>query len=103
MAMTRTQTIVQLTEDLVAGLDARAQREGVSRSAVIRAAVEQLLAEDREADLDRQIVEGYQRSPQGGVFDRDEWGDLGAFVSGLAMAQWRELESEEREADVDPW
>lgn len=101
--MPRTQTIVQLTEDLLAGLDARARREGVSRSAVIRAAVERLLAEDREAALDRQIVEGYQRAPQGGVFDRDEWGDLGALVSGLAAAQWRELESEEREAGVDPW
>lgn len=101
--MARTQTIVQLTEDLVEALDARASREGVSRSAVIRAAVEQLLAQDHEAELDRQIIEGYQRAPQGGEFDRDEWGDLGALVSGLATAQWHELESEEREAGVDPW
>jgi metal-responsive CopG/Arc/MetJ family transcriptional regulator len=62
--MARTQTIVQLSDELLAELDARAAREGRSRSQLIREALAGYLADDPEADIDRRIVEAYTRRPQ---------------------------------------
>jgi len=64
MVMSRTQTLVQLNEALLARLDERAARESRSRSALIRDAIEAFLRDDLEADVDRRIVEGYSRKPQ---------------------------------------
>lgn len=65
MAMARQQTLVQLSDELLSLLDERAGREGISRSQLIRRAIEDHLAADREAAIDRAIVEGYTRQPQG--------------------------------------
>jgi Arc/MetJ-type ribon-helix-helix transcriptional regulator len=62
--MARTQTLVQLSDELLAELDARAARQGRSRSELIREALTDYLAGDREAELDRRLVEGYTRQPQ---------------------------------------
>lgn len=62
--MARTQTLVQLTDELVALLDERAARERRSRSTLIREAIEQYLHDEREAEIDRQIAEAYRRIPQ---------------------------------------
>jgi predicted DNA-binding protein len=70
MAMARTQTLVQLSDELLERLDARRAREGRSRSEVVREAIEQYLAADREAEIDRLIVEAYTRRPP-----EDVWGD----------------------------
>lgn len=59
----RTQTLVQLTEDLLRRLDERAAREGRSRSALIRDAIEAYLYDEEKARIDREIVEGYERIP----------------------------------------
>ncbi|HWD08866.1 MAG TPA: CopG family transcriptional regulator [Actinomycetota bacterium] len=99
----RTETMVQLNEELLAVLDRKARESGVSRSQLIRQALEAYLASDREAELDRQIVEGYTRMPQGGEFDRDEWGDVGAMMNALAAESLRTLDGEERAAGFDPW
>ncbi|MBA2578509.1 MAG: hypothetical protein H0V05_18020 [Euzebyaceae bacterium] len=32
------------------------------------------------AEIDRRIIDAYTRMPQGGEYDVDEWGDLGAVV-----------------------
>lgn len=64
MAMARTQTLVQLSDDLLAQLDARAAREGTSRSELIRRALDGFLQQDVEAAIDRQIVASYTRRPQ---------------------------------------
>ena len=61
--MARTQTLVQLTEDLLRRLDERAAREGRSRSALIRDAFEAYLYDEEKARIDREIVEGYERMP----------------------------------------
>jgi metal-responsive CopG/Arc/MetJ family transcriptional regulator len=61
--MARTQTLVQLTEDLLRQLDERAAREGRSRSALIRDAIEAYLYDEEKARIDREIVEGYERIP----------------------------------------
>ncbi len=64
MVMARAQTLVQLSDSLVAALDQRAARLRRSRSDLIREALERYLAEDLEAEIDRQIVEAYRRIPQ---------------------------------------
>jgi metal-responsive CopG/Arc/MetJ family transcriptional regulator len=63
--MARQQTLVQLTDELIALLDERSSREGVSRSHLIRTAIEAFLAEDARRAIDEAIVEGYQRTPPG--------------------------------------
>jgi metal-responsive CopG/Arc/MetJ family transcriptional regulator len=62
--MPRTQTLVQFTDPLLQRLDERAAREGRSRSALIRDAVEEYLADDAAAEISRQIVAGYERLPE---------------------------------------
>lgn len=81
--MARQQTVVQLNDELLSLLDERAGREGISRSKLIRRAIEHHLAEDREAAIDRQIVEGYTRHPQ----EPDPWADAAAKRS-IADEPW---------------
>lgn len=73
--MVRSQTLVQLTDELVAALDVHADVAGRSRSALIREAIEEWLAARREQDAVEQWLAGYQRTP---VTAPDEWGDLDA-------------------------
>jgi metal-responsive CopG/Arc/MetJ family transcriptional regulator len=73
MVMARTQTLVQLSDELLERLDARRAREGRSRSEVVREAIELYLAADREAEIDRLIVEAYTGRPP-----EDVWGDEAA-------------------------
>lgn len=95
--------MVQLTDELVRLLDARAAVEGVSRSQVIRTAVEAYLAADREAEIDDRIRQGYTRMPQGGEFDVDEWGDLGRMVVTLTAESLRRLAAEEDSGGFERW
>jgi metal-responsive CopG/Arc/MetJ family transcriptional regulator len=55
---------LRLDETLVRLLDERSARERRTRSAVVRAAVESYLHDEVEAEIDRQIIEGYERMPQ---------------------------------------
>lgn len=82
--MPRQQTLVQLTDDLVALLDERAEREGVSRSQLIRSVLESFLAEDRRRAIDEAIVEGYRRVPPG---ELDAWAEASARRS-IAAEPW---------------
>jgi metal-responsive CopG/Arc/MetJ family transcriptional regulator len=61
--VTRIQTLVQLTSDLLRRLDERAAREGRSRSALIRDAIEAYLYDEERDRISREIVEGYERIP----------------------------------------
>jgi predicted DNA-binding protein len=69
MAMARTQTLVQLSDELLQRLDSYRAREGRSRSEVVREAIERYLAADREAEIDRLIVDAYQRQPPDDVWN----------------------------------
>src|SRR5690554_6391840 len=81
----RTQTLVQLSEELLRRLDERAAREGRSRSALIRDAIEAYLHDERSAEIDRQIVAGVERVP-------------------LTEEQLRSAEASLREAiEEEPW
>jgi metal-responsive CopG/Arc/MetJ family transcriptional regulator len=70
MVIGRRQTLVQLSDELVAALDDRAARRHVSRSQLIRTAIEQYIATDEDSEIDRAIVEGYTRIPPG---ELDAW------------------------------
>lgn len=61
--MLRAQTRVELTHDVLRSLDERAAREGRSRSALIREAIEAYLHDEEKARIDREIIEGYERIP----------------------------------------
>jgi metal-responsive CopG/Arc/MetJ family transcriptional regulator len=63
MAMARRQTLVQLSDELLERLDSYRAREGRSRSEVVREAIESYLAHDREAEIDRLLVDAYTRQP----------------------------------------
>ena len=54
---------MQLTQDLLRQLDERAARENRPRSVLIRDAVEAYLYDEARAQIDREIVEGYERIP----------------------------------------
>jgi metal-responsive CopG/Arc/MetJ family transcriptional regulator len=69
MAMARTQTLVQLSDELVERLDAYRAREGRSRSDVVREAIERYLTTNREAEIDRLLVEAYTRQPPEDVWN----------------------------------
>jgi predicted transcriptional regulator len=98
--MARVQAMVQLTDDLVGALDAEASRRGLSRSAVIREAVEEHLAADREAAIGRAIIDGYRRIPPG---TPDEWGDLEGMADTAGRETAQRLDGEERAAGFDRW
>jgi metal-responsive CopG/Arc/MetJ family transcriptional regulator len=74
--MARHQTLVQLTDDLLARLDERAAREQRSRSTLIREAIEDYLRDELQTEIDRRIVEGYRRHPQ--TDDEDVWAESNA-------------------------
>jgi Arc/MetJ-type ribon-helix-helix transcriptional regulator len=84
MAMARRQTLVQLSDELIALLDERVARTGRSRSDLIRAAVERDLQADREAAIDAAIVEGYRRIPPS---EHDPWAEASAKRS-IADEPW---------------
>ncbi|MBA2420044.1 MAG: ribbon-helix-helix protein, CopG family [Thermoleophilaceae bacterium] len=98
--MARTQTMVQLSVDLVDALDRAAADRDRSRSALIRELLWEALSSDRERAIGEEIAEGYRRIPQG---EHDEWGDLGAAAEGGHRRTLRRLDAEERAAGHEPW
>jgi len=83
MVMARTQTLVQLSDELLSQLDARSARDGRSRSDLIREAVSDFLASDRDAAIDRAIVEAYTRQPQEDLLDSEA-----AAIALIAAEPW---------------
>ena len=97
MVSARTQTLVQLNEELLELLDRGAAARGVSRSALIRELVREGLGAERSRVLDEQMARGYGDAPQAGA--RDEWGDLDRFTEVNARRNLAALAEEESE----PW
>lgn len=98
--MARTQTMVQLNDELLETLDHAAARRGSSRSVLIRELLWEGLRQDRDALIGQQIAEGYRRIPQGTV---EEWGDLSASNRASRSRVLERLEAEERAAGFEPW
>ncbi len=84
MLVARRQTLVQLSDALLAALDERAVRHSVSRSQLIRTAIEQYIATDEDSEIDRAIVEGYTRIPPP---EHDPWAEAAALRS-IAAEPW---------------
>jgi hypothetical protein len=98
--MARVQTMVQLTEELVEMLDREAARRRMSRSALIRAVLEESLAHEREASVGRSIADGYRRIPPA---TPDEWGDVGRLTDAATTDMLQRLDAEERASGHSPW
>lgn len=100
MGVARTQTLVQLNEMLLAALDQRASRRGISRSQLIREAVEAHLAADYDAEISRRIIEGYEAIAQA---TPDAWADPEDVRAASVRDVHLRLDAEERAAGHDPW
>lgn len=83
MAMKKTQTLVQLTSELLAALDETAVRTGRSRSDIIREAIEEYLDDIMSGGIDKQIIRGYRKRPQ----REDPWAEAMARES-IAAEPW---------------
>ncbi|HYT79323.1 MAG TPA: ribbon-helix-helix protein, CopG family [Actinomycetota bacterium] len=81
--MARAQTLVQLTDELLAALDQQAVATRRSRSDLIREAIDRYLTAEAAVEADRQIVEGYRRIPQ----EADPFGEAMARDS-IAAEPW---------------
>jgi len=92
--------MVQLTDELVELLDREAERRGVSRSALIRSAIEEFFQHDQEAAISGQIVNGYTRVPPA---TPDEWGDLEEVTDSTGRDLLHRLDAEERRDGHEPW
>jgi predicted transcriptional regulator len=98
--MARVQTIVQLNTELVELVDREAARRGMSRSALIRTALEEFLRDEKAAAISAKIVEGYRRIPPA---TPDSWGALEEALDTAAVEVARRLDVEEAEHGHGPW
>ncbi len=98
--MARTQTMVQLSDELLEVLDRAAVNRGASRSALIRNLLWQALEEDSERQIGEAIAEGYRRIPQD---TPDGWGDLASAAEHTNAETMRRLDAEEHAAGFAPW
>lgn len=92
--------MVQLTDRLLQLLDRHAARRGISRSALIRTALEEFLRNDQESAVGREIVDGYKRIPP---VTPDEWGDLSEVTDHATVDVLHRLDAEERAEGHKPW
>jgi metal-responsive CopG/Arc/MetJ family transcriptional regulator len=74
--MARKQVLVQLDEELLTQLDREAKRSKVSRSELIRRALNRWFDAREIAKLERQHQDGYRRMPE----DEEELAVLDAFA-----------------------
>jgi predicted transcriptional regulator len=98
--MVRTQTLVQLTDDLVALLDEEAAERGVSRSALIREVLTGHVEERRQASVSDAIVDGYRRIPPS---TPDAWGDAEQLTDQATADLLQRLEAEDDRDGHGPW
>lgn len=92
--------MVQLTDRLLHLLDRVAARKGISRSALIRTALEEFLSQDQDSLVGQEIVEGYKRIPP---VTPDEWGDLAQVTDQATVDVLHRLDAEERAEGHEPW
>ncbi len=92
--------MVQLTDDLLRDLDVEAAERGISRSAVIREALESHLTARRADLVGEAIADGYRLIPPA---TPDGWGSLEEFADLAALEVMQRLAAEEREVGFEPW
>jgi len=92
--------MVQLSDELVGALSQEAQRQGLSRSALIRTVLQQYLETIGQDAVGRQIAEGYRRVPP---TTPDEWGQLSTLTDRATADALVRFDAEERLAGSEPW
>ncbi len=94
MPMARTQTMVQLTTELLEQLDAAAAKAGVSRSEVIRTSIAAYLDSDVEKQAETEWIAAHSNdcSNPDAI---DSWGDLSAQTKRVSAATTVRLAQEE--------
>ncbi len=98
--MTRSQVMVQLTDEIVDLLDQEAVHRHLSRSALIREAVLTHLADARVDLIGRAIVAGYKRYPP---LTPDGWGDLETQGQASTGELLQRLDAEEHAEGRGSW
>lgn len=98
--MARVQTLVQLTDELLTLLDEEAEQRGLSRSALIRAILDEHLDDRRRSAVSARIVAGYRQLPPA---TPDAWGDPATQGDTATRELLQRLDEEERRAGRDPW
>lgn len=93
--MARRQVIVQLSDQILADLNALAAKDGVSRSEIIRQAVVAHVRDRTWEEWDRISNEAYARIPDDPA--------LVASQDAATRALFRRLDEEERAAGFAPW
>ena len=89
--------MVQLTQALVDALDCEAAEAGVSRSALVRDAIEEYLDRRASNAKEAQWIAGYQRIPQDTV---DDWGDIAAESDRRGRELAQSLDAQEAESGL---
>jgi predicted transcriptional regulator len=89
MVIARKQTLVQLSDEILTVLDREATRRRMSRSALIREAIDAHFHDAIEAEIDRRIVEAYTRYPP--TEEEFDW-----------SAEWAEWQAR-RAIRQEPW
>ena len=92
--------MVQLSDSMIASLDAVAARRGRSRSALIRDLVADGLRDATSAEDGERIAAGYRRVPQ---MTPDAWGDPVTSADTATAELLARLDTEERAGGHDPW
>ena len=75
--------MVQLSDDQIARLDVEAARKGVSRSSVVRSAVDETL----RTQFDQAVADQYALAYPDGTFGSDEWGSLDDWHEAVAKSR----------------
>ena len=102
MLMARTQTLVQLTTELVEQLDDTAAAQGISRSELIRDAVAAYLHADIERSQEAEWLASYTNTPN--TTQHDEWGDLSNQTASTTRTTARKISTdEERLSERNSW
>jgi len=92
--------MVQLTDELVDALTKESQRQRLSRSALIRAVLQEYLETRGQDAIGLQIADGYRRVPS---VTPDGWGDLSDMTDVATTDMLVRLDAEERAAGLEPW
>lgn len=73
-------TLIHMPTDLIEEIDARAHRENVSRSHLIRQAVSAFLSSEPREELASRVAQAYEDQP---LSTADQWGDLESFLDAV--------------------
>ncbi len=92
--------MVQLTDSLVHLLDDAAAGRGMSRSAIIREALERYLAEEGHSLVTAQLVRAYEKTPQA---EPDTWASMAGLGDQATAEALARLDEEEHRSGVGPW